>query len=150
MSPSGHPGTTPATSQPSGSTSSSTLPGTSTTLGSTGTTSVSPGASFTQSPIAQQMKSDLEKSGFKNVRIMPESFLVRAEDPQGHPVMMVVNPDSVTAITALGVSGSGSSSTGGTSSSMGSTGTAGSTGAGSSGTAHMGGGPAANPSGSIR
>jgi hypothetical protein len=30
---------------------------------------------------------------------MPSSFMVRAKDAQGNPVMMVINPDSVTAIT---------------------------------------------------
>jgi hypothetical protein len=30
---------------------------------------------------------------------MPESFLVRAKDPSGNPIMMVINPDSVTAVT---------------------------------------------------
>jgi hypothetical protein len=33
---------------------------------------------------------------------MPESFLVRAKDKSGNPVMMVVNPDSVTAIIEIG------------------------------------------------
>jgi hypothetical protein len=32
---------------------------------------------------------------------MPSSFLVRANDQDGNPVMMVVNPDSVTAITEV-------------------------------------------------
>ena len=30
---------------------------------------------------------------------MPQSFLVRAKDKSGDPVMMVINPDSVTAVT---------------------------------------------------
>jgi hypothetical protein len=30
---------------------------------------------------------------------MPESFLVRAKDKRGNPVMMLVNPDSITAVT---------------------------------------------------
>jgi hypothetical protein len=30
---------------------------------------------------------------------MPESFLVRAKDPSGNPIMMVINPDSVAAVT---------------------------------------------------
>ncbi len=30
---------------------------------------------------------------------MPSSFLVRARDSQGNPVMMVINPDSLTEVT---------------------------------------------------
>ena len=55
--------------------------------------------------IRDQVKRDLEGVGFTNVRIMPELFLVRATDKQGHPVMMVINPDSVMAVTNLGAVG---------------------------------------------
>lgn len=58
----------------------------------------------------QHVKQDLEQAGFTNVQVMPESFLVRAHDKQGRPVMMVINPDSITAVTQ--VSGSGQSSVG--------------------------------------
>ncbi len=53
-------------------------------------------------PIQQQMKRDLEQAGFTDVKIMPELFLIRAHDKQGRPVMMVVNPDSVLAMTKAG------------------------------------------------
>ncbi len=49
--------------------------------------------------IAQKMRDDLSKAGFTDIRIMPSSFLVRAKDSSGNPVMMVVNPDSITEIT---------------------------------------------------
>jgi hypothetical protein len=49
--------------------------------------------------IQAKVKSNLEQSGFTNVQIMPSSFLVRAMDKDGNPVMMVINPDSITAIT---------------------------------------------------
>jgi hypothetical protein len=39
-----------------------------------------------------------QQAGFADIRIMPESFLVRAKDRDGNPVMMVINPDSITAI----------------------------------------------------
>ncbi len=52
--------------------------------------------------VAQQMKRDLQQAGFSDVKIMPESFLIRARDKEGRPVMMVVNPDSVVAMTKLG------------------------------------------------
>ena len=57
--------------------------------------------------IRDQVKHDLEQAGFTNVRIMPESFLVRANDKEGHPVMMLINPDSVMAVTNLGATSSG-------------------------------------------
>ncbi len=49
--------------------------------------------------IAQKMRTDLSKAGFTDIHIMPSSFLVRAKDSSGNPVMMVINPDSVTEIT---------------------------------------------------
>lgn len=49
--------------------------------------------------ISERLKNDLTKAGFTDIKIMPESFMVRAKDSQGNPVMMVINPDSVTAIT---------------------------------------------------
>jgi len=51
--------------------------------------------------IRQQVKRNLEQAGFTDVRVMPESFLVRAKDKDGNPVMMVINPDSFTAVTAM-------------------------------------------------
>jgi hypothetical protein len=74
-----------------------------------------------QGSIAHKLQQDLQQSGFKNVRVMPESFLVRADDKDGHPVMMIVNPDSVTAVTAMS-SPSGSSSSGSSSNALGSSG----------------------------
>jgi hypothetical protein len=49
--------------------------------------------------ITQRLRADLGKAGFTNITIMPSSFLVRAKDLEGNPVMMVINPDSVTALT---------------------------------------------------
>jgi hypothetical protein len=48
--------------------------------------------------IGRALRAELTKSGFKNINIVPTSFMVRATDSQGNPVMMVVSPDSVTAI----------------------------------------------------
>jgi len=49
--------------------------------------------------ISQKLRNDLTNAGFTDIHIMPESFMVRAKDSQGNPVMMLINPDSVTAIT---------------------------------------------------
>jgi hypothetical protein len=49
--------------------------------------------------ISKKLRSDLTNAGFTDIHIMPQSFMVRAKDAQGNPVMMVINPDSLTAIT---------------------------------------------------
>ncbi len=49
--------------------------------------------------IRQQVQQNLSKAGYTDIKIMPESFLVRAKDPSGNPIMMVINPDSVAAVT---------------------------------------------------
>ena len=43
--------------------------------------------------ISQKLRGDLSKAGFTDITIMPSSFMVRAKDSQGNPVMMVINPD---------------------------------------------------------
>jgi hypothetical protein len=48
-----------------------------------------------------QVKNKLEQAGCKDVRIIPLSYLVQATDKDGNPVMMVLNPDSMTALTDL-------------------------------------------------
>ncbi len=65
--------------------------------------------------IAQQIRKNLEQAGFKDIKLMPSSFLVRAQDKDGHPVMMVINPDSVTSLTEVNPphSATGGSSTSG-------------------------------------
>ena len=51
--------------------------------------------------IQQQVRENLQQAGFTDIKIMPSSFLVRAKDRAGNPVMMVINPDSVTAVTEV-------------------------------------------------
>jgi hypothetical protein len=48
--------------------------------------------------ISQKLRGDLAKAGFTDIKIMPESFLVRAKDSRGNPVMLVMNADSVAAL----------------------------------------------------
>ena len=50
--------------------------------------------------IQQQVQNNLQQAGFTDIHFMPSSFLVRAKDRAGNPVMMV-NPDSVTAVTEV-------------------------------------------------
>jgi hypothetical protein len=49
--------------------------------------------------ISAKLQKSLQDAGFSDIHIMPSSFLVRAKDSDGNPVMMVINPDSVTAVT---------------------------------------------------
>lgn len=49
--------------------------------------------------LQQEVQNNLKSAGFTDIKIMPESFLVRAKDKSGNPVMMVINPDSITAVT---------------------------------------------------
>jgi hypothetical protein len=48
-----------------------------------------------------QVKNKLEQAGYKDVRIMPLSYLVQAADKDGNPVMMVINLDSMTSVMEL-------------------------------------------------
>jgi hypothetical protein len=80
---------------------------------SSGTPGVSEGQNNVSNPtpkIATKLYQSLTQAGFTDVHVVPESFLVRAKDKDGNPVIMVVNPDSTTAITALSSSGNGNSS----------------------------------------
>jgi hypothetical protein len=58
--------------------------------------------SQTVSKISQQIKSNLEQAGFKDIQMMPSSFIVRARDQNNNSVMMAISPDSMTAITQTG------------------------------------------------
>jgi hypothetical protein len=43
----------------------------------------------------------LQQSGFSDIRVMPSSFMIRAKDKDGNPVVMSVSPDSVTEVSEL-------------------------------------------------
>jgi hypothetical protein len=94
-----------------------------------------------------QIKSSLESSGFKNITVLPQSFLIRATAPDGSRIVMQVSSDSLYGVVvnpsdqggsgkAPGSAGTGatSSSTGGASSSGGTSTAGGSTGTTSGGT----------------
>jgi hypothetical protein len=53
----------------------------------------------TQAHISDKLRNDLTKAGFTDITIMSSSFIVRAKDSQGNPVMMVINPDAQTELT---------------------------------------------------
>ena len=59
----------------------------------------------TTPPLRDNIRGMLQKSGFTDISVMPSSFMIRANDQEGNPVVMSVSPDSVTEISAIGNSG---------------------------------------------
>ena len=51
--------------------------------------------------LRQEVQANLKNGGFTNIKVMPESFLVRAKDKSGNPVMMFISPDSMSEVTAM-------------------------------------------------
>jgi len=49
--------------------------------------------------IGQSVRSSLARAGYKDIQMVPDSFVVRAKDPNGASVMMVLSPDSITVMT---------------------------------------------------
>ena len=60
----------------------------------------------------QAVRQHLEAAGFSNVRVVPESFLIQAQDRDGRPVTMLISPRSVTEIMALNGGQNGPGDTG--------------------------------------
>jgi len=44
--------------------------------------------------VQAEVKRALEAAGFKDVKVMPGTSVVRGKDPAGSPVMMVINPEA--------------------------------------------------------
>jgi hypothetical protein len=63
-----------------------------------GETPASPG------DLQQQLTARLQKAGFTDVTVLPDSFLVRADDKSGNAVMMSITPNSMTELTAINAS----------------------------------------------
>ena len=49
----------------------------------------------------QELTQMLQKSGYTDIRVAPTSFMVRAKDKNGEPVVMSISPDSFTELTAV-------------------------------------------------
>lgn len=79
--------------------------GSSSTSGNQGPPSSDQGTSQPAPKIASKLQNSLAQAGFTDIHVMPRSFLVKAKDQDGNPVMMVINPNSMTEVTALGGSG---------------------------------------------
>ena len=56
--------------------------------------------------IPQEIQQKLTEEGFKNVEVIPHSFLVSAQDKNGNPVTMLIGPHSLTILTGIPQSGS--------------------------------------------
>lgn len=57
----------------------------------------------------QKLKSDLQNSGFSDVKVMAEAFVVQAETKDGNPVVMTIGPHGFSAFEAVQNSNGGSS-----------------------------------------
>jgi hypothetical protein len=44
-------------------------------------------------PLRDNIRAMMQQSGFSDIRIMPSSFMIRAKDQNGNPVIMSVSPD---------------------------------------------------------
>ena len=49
--------------------------------------------------IGQNIRSDLARAGYRDIQMVPDTFVVRAKDPTGVSVMMVLSPNSITVVT---------------------------------------------------
>jgi hypothetical protein len=54
------------------------------------------------SSLRQQLTNSLQQSGFTNIKVVPDSFLVQANDKSGNPVTMFIGPNSATEFTTVG------------------------------------------------
>lgn len=70
-----------------------------------------PTPGMSASSIRNHLMQDLKKAGYTDVKIVPASFVAEAKDKQGHPVTMLISPNSFTTITAVPQSTSTNSST---------------------------------------
>jgi hypothetical protein len=61
-------------------------------------------------PLRDRIRDMLQQSGFTDIRVMPSSFMIRAKDQGGNPVIMSVSPDQMTELTEVGTPGANGSS----------------------------------------
>lgn len=51
--------------------------------------------------VRQDLTQMLQKSGYTDIRIAPSSFMVRAKDQDGNPVVMSISPDHFAEMTTV-------------------------------------------------
>ena len=49
----------------------------------------------------QQLTNNLQQSGFTDIKVIPDSFLVQAKDKSGNPVTIFIGPNSATEVTTV-------------------------------------------------
>jgi PRC-barrel domain len=54
------------------------------------------------SNLRQQLTNNLQQSGFTNIKVVADSFLVQARDKSGNPVTMFIGPNSESEVTTVG------------------------------------------------
>jgi len=54
-----------------------------------------------KSAAAQKIKQDLQNSGFTDVNVVAESFVVQAKSPDGDPVVMTIGPHGMSVFEAM-------------------------------------------------
>src|SRR5262249_51449752 len=64
------------------------------------------------SDLPDQVKNDLKQAGFSDVQVVPQSFLVRAKDKNGQPIMMLISGNSIMAIPGYPNEGAGTTGSG--------------------------------------
>jgi hypothetical protein len=85
---------------------------TSTTTSPSGTSGTSVVASQdTVAQMRQKIMHDLQQDGFTNIHVAANSFMVHAENKQGEPVVMILNPDSMFSMTEVGKTASNGNAT---------------------------------------
>jgi hypothetical protein len=52
--------------------------------------------------LRQQLTNNLQQSGFTDIKVVPDSFLVQAKDKSGNLVTMFIGPNSATELTTVG------------------------------------------------
>ena len=55
-----------------------------------------------RSGLRQQLTTSLQQAGFTNIKVVPDSFLVQANDNSGNPVTMSIGPNSAAEVTTVG------------------------------------------------
>jgi hypothetical protein len=57
----------------------------------------SPGSSVS-ADTQQKIRQSLEQAGFKDIRVVPETFVVRAQAPDGSRIVMLLSPDQLSEV----------------------------------------------------
>jgi sporulation protein YlmC with PRC-barrel domain len=58
-------------------------------------------ANQSNTKVRQELTQMLQKSGYTDIRVAPSSFMVRAKDHDGNPVVMSISPDHFAEMTAM-------------------------------------------------